>query len=83
MATIMPIDHNAFRALTLEEQVYAVVTEGEYLARRYEEEDGINLYHMGTFFCKVYDYNLNKIVRTESSTESAGLEKLHALHQSY
>ena len=45
------------------------------MAGRYEEEDGINLYHMCTFFCEVYyDYYLNKIVRTRTCTSAKCLE---------
>lgn len=77
----MPTDHYAFRAMMLDEQVYLVVSEGEYLARRYEEvdfgkaADGVNLYHMGTFFCEVfYTCDLNKIVRTRTFTSAKCLE---------
>lgn len=51
----MPTSHYAFRALPLEQQLPLVWVEGRFLARRWEEEDGVSLYHMeGDFFCEVY-----------------------------
>ncbi|MET4072949.1 hypothetical protein [Hymenobacter sp. UYCo722] len=77
----MPTDHYAFRAMQLDEQIYTVVNEGDYFARRYEEGDfgkaanGVNLYHMGTYFAEVfYDYDLNKIVSTRTFTNAKCLE---------
>lgn len=71
----MPTNHYAFRAMQLDEQIYTVVNEGDYLARRYEEEDGVNLYNMVTFFCEVYyDYTANEIVRTRTFTNPKYLE---------
>ena len=71
----MPTNLNSFLAMQLEEQIYTVVNEGDYLARRYEEEPGVNLYNMGGFFCEVYyNYDINKIVRTETFTDSEKLQ---------
>lgn len=77
----MPIDRYAFHAMTLEEQVYTVINEREYLARRYEEgyfgkaASGVNLYYMGTFFAEVYyDFDINKIVRARTFTSAECLE---------
>jgi hypothetical protein len=45
----------AFCALPHIEQVPLVWIEGTFIARRWEEEDGVSLYHMeGHFFCEVY-----------------------------
>jgi hypothetical protein len=65
----MPISHYAFRALSFEEQLPVVWEEGSWLARRYEEEDWINLYHLGGFFVELY-YNpeANRVHRTRTFT---------------
>ncbi|MDO7874306.1 hypothetical protein Q5H93_06145 [Hymenobacter sp. ASUV-10] len=71
----MPLGHHQFRALNLAEQLAIVLVEGTYLARRYEEEDAVNLYHLGTFFCEVY-YNqrYESIERTRTFTATRCLE---------
>ena len=51
----MPISYHAFCALSQLEQVPLVWVEGMLITRRWEEEDGVSLYHMeGDFFCEVY-----------------------------
>jgi hypothetical protein len=65
----MPLSHYAFRALPFEDQLVAVYEEGRWLARRYEEEDWINLYHLGSFFVEVYyDPEANRVHRTRTFT---------------
>lgn len=64
----MPIGHYPFKLLPLEQQLPILWVEGQYLATRYEEEDTVGLYHMGTFFCEVYyDNHENRVVRTRTS----------------
>ncbi|GAA3940243.1 hypothetical protein [Hymenobacter algoricola] len=65
----MPISHYAFRALSLEEQLPIIWQQGDFLAQRFEEEDCINLYHLGTFFVEVYyDPQANCVHRTRTFT---------------
>jgi len=71
----MPIGHLQFKALQLEEQLAFVWGEGTYLARRFEEENAVNLYHLGTFFCEVYyDQQTESIVRLRTFTSIKCLE---------
>jgi hypothetical protein len=71
----MPISHYAFRALPFEQQVALVWQEGTFLARRWEEEDGVQLYHLGSFFCEVYyDPETNELLRTRTFTSAQYLE---------
>jgi hypothetical protein len=59
----MPTSHYAFRALPFEQQLPLVWCEGTFLARRWEEEDAVALYHMdGHFFCEVYLEQVNYTV---------------------
>ena len=57
-------------------QLAHVFDGGTFLARRWEEEDGISLYHMpGEFFVEVYyDTRANKLVRLRSFSSAAPLE---------
>ncbi|WP_201980425.1 hypothetical protein [Hymenobacter rubidus] len=51
----MPTSYSTFCALPHIQQVPLVWAEGTFIARRWEEEDGVSLYHMdGGFFCEVY-----------------------------
>jgi hypothetical protein len=70
------LSHYAFRALPLEQQLPLVWMEGTFLARRWEEEDHVGLYHMdGSFFCEVYyDPETNAILRTRTFTSAQCLE---------
>ncbi|UOQ53032.1 hypothetical protein [Hymenobacter cellulosivorans] len=71
----MPITHYAFRALPFPEQLAAIWAEGTFLATRWEEEDAVNLYHLGTFFCEVYyDPDTNELLRTRTFTSRTCLE---------
>jgi hypothetical protein len=65
-----------FNLLPYERQLVGVFETGTFLARRWEEEDGINLYHLpGGFFVEVYyDTYVNQIVRLRSFTSAAPLE---------
>jgi hypothetical protein len=65
-----------FNALPYERQLVHVFDEGTFLARRWKEEDGINLYHLlGGFFVEVYyDTHINQIVQLRSFTSVAPLE---------
>ncbi|TGE29748.1 hypothetical protein [Hymenobacter metallicola] len=65
----MPISHYGFRALPFPEQLAVIWAEGTFLATRWEEEDAVNLYHMGTFFAEVfYDPDENKMLSTRTFT---------------
>jgi len=60
-----------FNALPYERQLVVVFDEGTFLARRWEEEDGVNLYHVagpqGCFFVEVcYDTHANAIAQVRS-----------------
>ncbi|WP_324673061.1 hypothetical protein [Hymenobacter sp. GOD-10R] len=71
----MPLSIDKFRALDLSDQLGTVLNEGTYMATRYEEEDTINLYHLGSFFVEVYyDPEINHLHQCFSFTSSAGLE---------
>jgi hypothetical protein len=65
-----------FNSLPYERQLVVVFDTGTFLARRWEEEDGINLYHLpGDFFVEVYyDTHVNQIVQLRSFTSAAPLE---------
>jgi hypothetical protein len=65
-----------FNLLPYERQLVAVFNTGTFLARRWEEEDGINLYHLpGEFFVELYyDIHANELVRLHSFTSAAPLE---------
>jgi hypothetical protein len=65
-----------FKLLSPEEQLRYVLKRGTFLARRWEEEDGINLYHLpGDFFVEIfYDTHVNQIVQLRSFTSAAPLE---------
>lgn len=43
-----------FRALSTDEQAAYVFAYGTYVAQRSEPGYGINLYHVGTFFCEAW-----------------------------
>jgi hypothetical protein len=52
---MIPTSYPAFCALPHLQQIPLVWVEGTFIARRWEEEDGVALYHMaGGFFCEVY-----------------------------
>lgn len=65
-----------FNQLPYERQLVAVFDTGTFLAWRWEEEDGINLYHLpGGFFAEVYyDKHSNELVRLRSFSSAAPLE---------
>lgn len=65
-----------FNQLSFEQQLVAVFDTGTYLARRWEEADGVNLYHLpGGFFVELYyDTHANELVRLRSFTRAAPLE---------
>ena len=72
----MPTSYEHFRLLPFAQQLPLVWVEGNFLARRWEEEDAVGLYYMaGDFFAEVY-YNgeNNQIVNVDSFTSSAILE---------
>ncbi|GAB3294305.1 hypothetical protein [Hymenobacter tenuis] len=51
----MPTSYDTFQILSFEQQLPLVWLEGRFIARRWEEEDAVALYHMdGGFFCEVY-----------------------------
>ncbi|TPG66046.1 hypothetical protein [Hymenobacter nivis] len=65
-----------FNLLPYEQQLAAVFDAGTYLARRWEEEDSVNLYHLpGGFFVELYyDTHANELVRLRSFSSSEPLE---------
>ena len=65
-----------FNQLPYGEQLVNVIDTGTFLARRWEEEDGVNLYHLpGGFFVELYyDTHANELVRLHSFTSAAPLE---------
>jgi hypothetical protein len=65
-----------FNALPYERQLVAIFDTGTFLARRWEEEDGINLYHLpGDFFVELYyDTHANELVRLQRFRSAAPLE---------
>ena len=71
----MPLSLAKFQALTRVDQLGVVLNEGTYLATRYEEEDMINLYHLGSFFVEVYyDPEINHLHECRSFTDIEGLD---------
>lgn len=72
----MPTSYEHFRLLPFAQQLPLVWVEGSFLARRWEEEDAVGLYHMaGGFFAEVYYHGEdNRIVNVDSFTSSATLE---------
>jgi hypothetical protein len=62
-----------FNLLPYKRQLVAVFDEGTFLARRWEEEDSINLYHLpgGVFVDIFYDTHFNQIVQLRSFTSAA------------
>ncbi len=68
----MQYTHYSFRALPFADQLSAIWQEGTFLARRYEEEDAINLYYFeaGFFVELTYDQFANELVRTRTFTSS-------------
>jgi hypothetical protein len=65
-----------FNLLPYERQLVAVFNTGTFLARRWEAEDGINLYLLpgGVFVEIYYDTHVNQIVQIRSFTSAAPLE---------
>lgn len=64
--------HYSFRALPFADQLTAIWEYGRFLARRYEEEDAVNLYHFeaGFFVELYYDQLANELVRIRTFTSS-------------
>jgi hypothetical protein len=69
-----------FNTLPYKRQLVTVFDEGTFLTRRWEEEDGINLYHLlGGFLVELYyDIDVNELVRLRHF-RSAGPLKNYAL----
>ncbi|TPG59473.1 hypothetical protein [Hymenobacter nivis] len=67
---------NAFDQLPYGLQLATVFETGTYLARRWEEEDGVNLYHLpGGFFVELYyDTLAEELVRLRSFSSTEPLE---------
>jgi len=68
-----------FSLLPYERQLVLLFDEATFLARRWEEEDGVNLYHVegsaGGFFVEIYyDTHANEIARLRSFRSSVLLE---------
>ena len=65
-----------FNQLPYERQLVAVFDTGTFLARRWEEEDGIGLYYLpGGFFVEVYyDTRANELGRLRSFSSVVPLE---------
>jgi hypothetical protein len=65
-----------FNALPYERRLVHVFDTGIFLARRWEEEDGINFYHLpsGVFVEIHFDTHLNQIVRLRSFNSATPLE---------
>jgi len=71
----MPLTLAQFQALPYVEQLEALLRAGIYLATRYEQEDMINLYALGSFFVEVaYDLRTNHLHRCQSFRSTDGLE---------
>jgi hypothetical protein len=72
----MPTNYEQFRLLPFAQQLPLLWVEGTYLARRWEEEDAVGLYHMaGGFFAEVYYHGEdNSILNVDCFTSSAFLE---------
>jgi hypothetical protein len=66
----------AFPLLTPLEQLGAVYSQGEYLARRFEEDDEIRLYYLaGGFFAEVYfDQFRRQILRVRCFSQASDLD---------
>jgi hypothetical protein len=73
----MPISYEEFRLLPFEKQWPLVWSEGTYLARRWEEEDAVDLYHMaGGFFAEVYYHGEdNSLLNVDCFTSSTVVEE--------
>ncbi|SMC00641.1 hypothetical protein SAMN00120144_4083 [Hymenobacter roseosalivarius DSM 11622] len=71
----MQYTHYSFRALPFADQLSAIWQEGTFLARRYEEEDAVNLYYFpnGFFVELYYDQLANALVRTRTFTSYSSL----------
>jgi hypothetical protein len=65
-----------FNALPYKRQLVAIFDTGTFPARRWEEEDGINLYHLpgGVFVEIYYDTHVNQIVQLRSFTSTVQLD---------
>ena len=77
----MPTRPEVFRHLTAAEQLALVWGEGEYLARRWEKNTEVLLYHMpADFFAEVYYDNQGyRLVRIDTFTKPEPL----ALYAAY
>jgi hypothetical protein len=73
---MIPTSYPAFCALPHLQQIPLVWVEGTFIARRWEEEDGVALYHMeGDFFCEVYlNPDSLEILEVRAFTDSERLE---------
>ncbi|PJJ60481.1 hypothetical protein CLV45_1909 [Hymenobacter chitinivorans DSM 11115] len=71
----MPFSHYTFRALPIEEQLKVLWAEGTFLAARWQEQDRVYLYHVGSFFTEVYcDLTKHKRLSIRTCTNSEWLE---------
>lgn len=71
----MPFSRYDFRTLSVEEQLKALWAEGTFLAARWEQQDRVYLYHMGTFFTELYcDLEKNAKISTRTFTSREHLE---------
>ncbi|RSK46101.1 hypothetical protein [Hymenobacter perfusus] len=50
----MLLGHLQFRALPYEQQGSYIIEHGRYLAHRWHENYGVNLYWVGSFFCEIW-----------------------------
>jgi hypothetical protein len=67
------LTHQEFDTLSLRQQLAVVWAEGTYLARRYEEQDTVNLYSLGDFFCEVqYNQHAETIAGTHTFSSAKG-----------
>lgn len=74
----MPTTHYAFRALGLFDQCHLVLSEGQFLAQRTTDNEGVKLYHMpGGFFAEVYFNVQGRVARVNAFTST------DYLHQHY
>ncbi|GAB2471027.1 hypothetical protein GCM10011375_38270 [Hymenobacter qilianensis] len=66
----------SFQALAFTDELTAIGQYGHFLARRYEEQDAVHLYHFeaGFFVELTYDQFANRLVRTCTFTTSDCLE---------
>ena len=68
------VSYDAFCLLPHDQQLATVWTAGSFLATRWEEEDAVNLYHVGRFFVEVYyDPAANAVLLTRAFTSREGL----------